>query len=105
LRLDSPAGNNSLPPLYTQRALLRIQQAFVVPPELSVPGLKSTISWQILPDGTITDIRLDRSSDRPDLDELAMAALRRAENLGRLPTGFPAAGIRVSLEFEFSGGE
>ncbi len=73
----------------------------MVPPELSVDGLSSTLSWRILPTGDIADIRVDRSSGRADLDTFAVDALRRAANLGQLPSGLPADGVRVTLEFEF----
>jgi TonB family protein len=59
------------------------------------------LSWTILPDGDILDIRIEQSSGRADLDRLAFDALRRAENLGRLPPDIPRQGIRVSLAFQF----
>jgi TonB family protein len=67
--------------------------------------MTATLSWVILPNGDVEDIRVDRTSGRPDLDQLAVQALRRVENLGRLPPGLPSDGLRVSLEFEFGGGE
>ncbi|HVP42626.1 MAG TPA: TonB family protein [Terriglobales bacterium] len=67
------------------------------------PGISAArrvyITFDILRDGSPTDIQLEQSSGVPSLDQSAVRALQRIDTFGPLPPGYP--GQRVSVEFWF----
>ncbi|MBZ5646638.1 MAG: TonB C-terminal domain-containing protein [Acidobacteriia bacterium] len=57
------------------------------------------ITFDILRDGSATNIELEQSSGIPSLDQSAVRALQRIETFGPLPPDY--SGSRVSVEFWF----
>lgn len=57
------------------------------------------ITFDILRDGSATNIQLEQSSGVPSLDQSATRALQRIDTFGPLPPDYP--GNRVSVEFWF----
>jgi len=57
------------------------------------------ITFDILRDGSATNVQLEQSSGIPSLDQSAVRALQRIDTFGPLPNDY--AGGRVSVEFWF----
>jgi periplasmic protein TonB len=57
------------------------------------------ITFDILRDGTPTNVQLEQSSGVPSLDQSAVRALQRIDTFGALPPGY--SGNKVSVEFWF----
>jgi protein TonB len=57
------------------------------------------ITFDILRDGSATNIQLEQSSGVPSLDQSAVRALQRIDTFGPLPNDY--SGNRVSVEFWF----
>ncbi len=63
-------------------------------------GKQVTVTFDILRDGTIGNLRLEKSSGVGSLDMSAMHALQRIDNLAPLPNDY--SGSRVNVEFVFT---
>jgi periplasmic protein TonB len=61
----------------------------------------ATMDFTIQRDGTITDVRLVRSSGDQMLDFLAQRALLAVRQLPPLPEAYPNASLPVTLEFKY----
>lgn len=59
------------------------------------------LTFDILRDGTITNIELTQSSNIPTLDNSAKRALYASNKLPPLPADYPGASVRVSYYFEY----
>lgn len=57
-----------------------------------------TVLFKLTADGTVKDLKLDKSSGVPAADEAAMAAVRNGSPYARLPVGAPEV---VDIEFTF----
>jgi protein TonB len=57
------------------------------------------ITFDILRNGTVENIRLTQASEIPSLNQSAMRALQRIDTFGPLPDGY--SGSKVSVEFWF----
>jgi len=89
--------------LYATRARMKIQSNFTVPPDVNDPNLTCVVEWEILPDGTIRNVRVVKSSGVARLDACAVDALRKTENLGPLPPEWGNRSVWTSLTFVFAG--
>lgn len=89
--------------LYTTRARMKIQSAFQVPPGVNDPNLTCVVEWEIMPDGTVRNSRVSKSTGTPEYDSCALDALSKVENLGPLPPEFGTRPIWTSLTFVFAG--
>jgi protein TonB len=65
-------------------------------------GHTVTVTYDILRDGTVTGLHVEKPSGVSSLDTSAMRALQRIESFNALPNGY--SGNRVSVEFEFTYG-
>lgn len=101
LPLDRNQGMLSM--LYTTRARMRIQANFTVPPGVDDPNMTCVVEWEILPDGTIRNARIVKSTGVAQYDARALEALQRTVNLGSLPPEFGQRPIWTSLTFVFAG--
>jgi len=99
--LDSDASPISM--LYATRARMKIQSNFTVPPTVNDPDLTCVVEWEILPDGTITNIRIVKSTGNAALDACAINALRKTRSLGPLPPEWGNRSVWTSLTFVFAG--
>jgi protein TonB len=66
-------------------------------PDVSAPR-RAYIQFDIMRDGSPTNVRIEQSSGVPELDQLAMRAVQRSE-FGPLPPEY--SGNKVSVEFWF----
>jgi periplasmic protein TonB len=57
------------------------------------------VHFDILPDGTITNVQVTQSSGNPEVDRSAVRAVLASNPLGPLPPGY--SGDKVSVEFYF----
>lgn len=89
--------------LYATRARMKIQSNFTVPPDVNDPAITCVVEWEILPDGTIQNIRVVKSTGTARLDACAVDAVRKTENLGPLPPEWGGRSVWTSLTFVFAG--
>lgn len=89
--------------LYATRARMKIQSNFTVPPDVNDPNLTCVVEWEIMPDGTIRNIRIVQSTGIARLDACAVEALRKTANLGPLPPEWGNRSVWTSLTFMFAG--
>jgi protein TonB len=64
-------------------------------------GARSYISFTVARDGTVSQVRLDRSSGSPTWDTTCVRAAQRAENFGPLPNGYRQSSLMVSFYCEY----
>lgn len=89
--------------LYTTRARMKIQTNFTVPPGVDDPNMECVVEWEILPDGTIQNVRVKKSTGNQAYDSFAIDALNKTANLGPLPPEFGRQSIWTSLTFVYAG--
>jgi protein TonB len=68
---------------------------YEIDPQVNAPH-RAYIDFDILRDGTVSNIQLVQSSGIPTLDQSAMRAIKRVDSFGTLPEG-----SRFSVEFWF----
>ncbi|HUB30471.1 MAG TPA: TonB family protein [Terracidiphilus sp.] len=64
-------------------------------------GARAYIDFTILRDGSVTNVRLDRSSGSPTLDSSCMRAAQRVDTFGALPAGYNQSTLLVSYYCEY----
>ncbi|MEI7633598.1 MAG: TonB family protein [bacterium] len=96
-------AGNMLSMLYTTRIRMKIQSNFTVPPGVNDPNLVCVVEWEILPDGTIQNINVIKSTGTPQYDSCAIDALCKTANAGPLPPELGSRSVWTSLTFVFSG--
>jgi TonB family protein len=101
LPLDRTQGMLSM--LYTTRAKMRIQTNFTVPPGVNDPNMTCVVEWEILPDGTIQNAKVIKSTGVAQYDACALDALNKTASLGPLPPEFGKKSVWTSLTFQYSG--
>jgi len=62
-------------------------------------GRSVTLLFDVLRDGTPTNVRVEKSSNSPSLDASAKHALQRVDGFGPLPDGY--RGDRITVEYTF----
>jgi len=90
---------DGLPAYYVQAARSALQRYFSVPAKME---RTCQVEFTIQRNGTLTNIRVVRSSGMPNLDELALRAVRDTEKLGPLPASFKAPSVTTTVTFDFS---
>lgn len=90
-----------MPAYYTDMARLRIQQNFIAM-QHQRQNRKCEVSFIVLRDGTITDVRVVDSTGDPNLDRLALAAMERTRQLAKLPTYIKEDRIMLVVTFDFA---
>lgn len=103
LPLDRTQSGVSM--LYATRARMRIQTNFTVPPGVDDPNMTCVLEWEILPDGTIQNGRVVKSTGTAQYDACAIDALNKTANLGALPPEFGGRSIWTSLTFVYAGNQ
>jgi periplasmic protein TonB len=63
---------------------------------------RAYVSFDILRDGTITNVQLTQSSGSPEVDRSAMRAIDASSPLGPLPQEFSGSKVSVKFYFDFS---
>jgi protein TonB len=64
-------------------------------------GAKAYIDFKIAKDGSVGDVRMDRSSGSPTLDNSCMRAAQRVSTFGPLPAGYNESTLLVSYYCEY----
>ncbi|HSZ16885.1 MAG TPA: energy transducer TonB [Terracidiphilus sp.] len=64
-------------------------------------GARSYIDFTIARDGSVSNVRLDRSSGSPTLDSSCMRAAQRVDTFGALPAGYNQSTLLVSYYCEY----
>lgn len=80
---------------------LKIQSNFTMPPNVTAAGLKCEVEWEVLPDGTIQNARVRKSTGVAVLDTCALNALHKTVKVEKLPTEWNSQSVWTSLVFEF----
>jgi TonB family protein len=74
-------------------------QSMVDPSVRSAP--RATLSFQILRDGTITNIQILHSSGNASVDNSAVRAILSSSPVNRLPNDYPGSTVNVEFWFDF----
>jgi colicin import membrane protein len=79
----------------------RIRNAWVLPEEVlrGKKDLETVIAIRIAKDGQIEDIQFEKKSGNPYLDESALRAIKKANPLPPLPSGFEGDKFDVGVRF------
>jgi protein TonB len=64
-------------------------------------GARSYIDFTVFRDGSVSNVRLDRSSGSPTLDSSCMRAAQRVDTFGALPAGYNQSTLLVSYYCEY----
>lgn len=64
-------------------------------------GARAYIDFTIAHDGSVSTVRLDRSSGNPTLDSSCMRAAQRVDTFGALPAGYNQSTLLVSYYCEY----
>jgi protein TonB len=64
-------------------------------------GARAYIDFMINRDGSVGDVRLERTSGSPTLDNSCMRAAQRVDTFGALPTGYNQSTLLVSYYCEY----
>lgn len=91
---------NGLPDYYCRQLLDNISRFFNVPPEKR-RGVSTQLQMRINRDGTLTDIRVIRSSGDRSLDQYALSALEAVRRVAPLPDDFGPNSQLVEISFRF----
>ena len=67
----------------------------------SAQGKRVYLMFDILRDGSPTNVRISQSSNIPALDQSAVRALQRIDTFGPLPPGYSGSYIRVEFWFDY----
>lgn len=65
------------------------------------PGARVYLFFTVNRDGTVSAIRLDRSSGSPTLDQSCMRAAQRVDTFGPLPSAYTKSSLMVSYYCEY----
>ena len=71
----------------------------ISPNLMSAP--RAFVNFDILRDGTITNIRLTQSSGNPEVDRSTLRAVEASSPLGPLPSDYSGSKVSVSFYFDF----
>lgn len=91
-----------LPDFYFQSALAKIEGNFHIPRHLKNLPAVARVEFTVLRDGTITNIRIIKSSGNEQLDDFAMRTLQVTRSLGPLPDTVKRNYVNLSVTFDFS---
>jgi TonB family protein len=86
-------------PGYLEELVRRVQAQWE-PPAFGPPGLKATVYFSLLKDGTLGASRVEVGSGVVGFDRAALEAVHRAVPLPPLPDGFKGAQLGVHFDFE-----
>ncbi len=92
-----------LPDYYAREALNRLARNFRVPPERE-ENVEAVLAFRISRNGTISNIRVTRSSGKSELDGLARRALENTGRFAPFPDGFDRPHADVEVTFSFRSG-
>lgn len=90
-----------LPGYYLTYARTKIESNFHIPAQLK-SNAQATVQFTVARDGTITNIKITKSTGNPQMDELAQQALRNTQTLGHLPDSFNQPQLLTTVTFDFS---
>jgi len=65
-------------------------------------GTRAYILFTVRRDGTLTEIRMDKSSGSPTLDQACLRAARRVDTFGPLPSPPSDGNLQVSYYCDYS---
>jgi TonB family protein len=91
-----------LPDFYFQSALAKIESNFHIPKHLKNLPATTRVEFSVLSDGTITNIRIIKSSGNAQLDNFAVRTLQVTRTLGPLPDTVKRNYVKLSVTFDFS---
>src|ERR1043166_8893602 len=82
--------------LYLGKMEQRIMAAWKIPPKSD--GLKVTVRLTLAPNGSVSFVRVEKSSGNQTFDDSAVQAVRRASLFPAPPKSFPIGDLRMVLE-------
>jgi TonB family protein len=74
----------------------RIMAAWKLPPKSS--GLKVTLRYTLAANGSVSSVRVEKSSGNSTFDDSAVQAVRRASPFPPPPKSFPTGDLRMVLD-------
>lgn len=89
-----------LPDYYARNALTKVSRLFRVPPA-DQSDAEATVLVRIARDGTLSNIRIGKSSGSTKLDEYALSAVKATAKFSPLPDSFPKDSANVEISFSF----
>lgn len=89
-----------LPAYYARTALETLARNFIVPQEQQ-RNITAELGCRISRDGTISNIRIRRSSGSSELDQMAVAALEKTRRFPPFPDDFDKPHVDVEITFNF----
>lgn len=90
--------------LWAARVKKKAETLWNPPTGIDILGsVKAVVNLRITRDGTITTSNLSTASGNPQLDDLAVQAVKRMERVPPIPENFPEDEIEVSIEFPYYG--
>lgn len=89
-----------LPAFYARTALEALARNFIVPPEQQ-RNITAELGCRISRDGTISNIRVRRSSGNSELDQMAISALEKTRRFPPFPDDFDKPHVDVEITFNF----
>jgi protein TonB len=95
-------GDISIPEYYVGNARLLIMSHFNVPSYLRNTDAQCRVSFTVLRDGSITNIKIDKSSGNGILDMVALRAIQDTGSLAPLPDEIKNPSLNVVVTFDFN---
>ena len=93
---------DDLPAFYLSAVRARIESNFSVPQHLKSTPAQCTIKFTIFKNGTVGNIEIVKSTGSSYMDQIALQALEKTEQLGPLPDTYTKSSIQVLLTFDFN---
>lgn len=98
------SDQTSIPPDENARCLAlinkRFRDAWIRPDASAITGREPAVTFRLGPGGTVSDVRLSRSSGNDVLDKSALSAARAVQSVPNLSPGFIRANPVCTLTFE-----
>jgi len=91
-----PVGPDDAATAYLAEVEHRIMAVWKLPPKSD--GLKVTLRYKLAHNGSVSSVRVEKTSGNQNFDNSAVQAVRRASPFPRPPKSFPVGDLRMILE-------
>ena len=97
-------SHEQLPSYYLSYARSKIESNFRLTRSRRYEGMLCRVQFRVNREGKIYDIRVVRSTGKPELDRFAVEAVEETGKLGPLPDSIRDSSIIITANFDFSPG-
>jgi len=91
-----PAGPDDAATSYLAEVEHRVIAVWKLPPKSD--GLKVTLRYKLARDGSVSSVRVEKTSGNQSFDNSAIQAVHRASPFPRPPKSFPVGDLRLVLQ-------